>query len=245
MKYGTRGSVYGACGISSGNLFYFIVSALGLGTLIATAGELFEYIKYAGALYLIIVGILMIKHSFREQQEVIVQQEDVQHWRLFTQAFITQISNPKAIIFFVALLPQFINPAGNIPLQFTILGLTTIVMETWILIFYGWLADKGKRLMKQKFEVRETTGQDCGNGTRRDRRQSHFFEKNKSITAAGNLLYRRDTKEHGEMLKHVNPLQPCGKLSHSLRYFPFFKYTLPLIVSIWILFFPPAILPVA
>ena len=56
----------------------------------------------------------------------------------FIQGFLTEISNPKAIVFFVALLPLFIKPAGNIHLQFTILGVTSVTMET-LITYWLWL----------------------------------------------------------------------------------------------------------
>lgn len=66
----------------------------------------------------------------------------------FINTFVTQISNPKAIIFFVALLPQFINSKGNILLQFSILAGSHIFMETLILMSYGWIGAKGTNTFK-------------------------------------------------------------------------------------------------
>src|SRR4029078_12116616 len=67
--------------------------------------------------------------------------------KLFAQGLITQLSNPKAIIFFTALLPQFITEGDNITAQFMILGVTSIAVEFPVLALYGWLAEQGKRLV--------------------------------------------------------------------------------------------------
>lgn len=145
MKYGTKPSFFGALGISCGNLLYFILSALGLGTLILAAGDLFKYIQWAGAIYLIWTGLSMIYQSFLNKITII---QSINHGSLdvkktFLQGFITQSTNPKAVLFFIALLPQFLNTSTNVGFQFFILGTTTIVLETSVLAFYGWLAHKG------------------------------------------------------------------------------------------------------
>ncbi len=129
---------------------YFILSAFGLGALILTAGNLFLYVKFGGAIYLIWCGVLMIYKSFKSipimDSEIKINQNNL---KSFIWGFITQAANPKAIIFFVALLPQFIDQTKNITIQFTILALTTIIMETFILMFYGWIAANGKRMIGQ------------------------------------------------------------------------------------------------
>jgi homoserine/homoserine lactone efflux protein len=154
FKYGAKPSYFGSLGISSGNLMYFILSALGLGTLILAAGDLFEYVKIGGAIYLICTGILMYYKSFKtspiENTVIIASQNNI---KSYIQGFVTQAANPKAIIFFVALLPQFIDKTKDITIQFTILALTTIIMETFILIFYGWIAAAGKRKIAQNNKI--------------------------------------------------------------------------------------------
>jgi len=148
FKYGAKPSYYGALGISSGNLIYFILSAFGLGALILAAGNLFLYIKIAGAVYLIGTGILMIYNSFKIGVTEVHQIEINQNiFRSFMQGFMTQVANPKAIIFFVALLPQFLDQTKNITVQFFILALTTIIVETIVLMTYGWIAANGKMIV--------------------------------------------------------------------------------------------------
>jgi homoserine/homoserine lactone efflux protein len=155
LRYGGKSSYYGALGISSGNVVYFIMSALGIGALILATGNLFEYIKIGGAVYLMGRGIRMIFKSVKYKRDLNPKIELYQNrLKSFSHGFITQVANPKAVLFFIALLPQFIDREKNITTQFMILGSTTIILETIILIFYGWLASKGKKIIRN----RDTSG---------------------------------------------------------------------------------------
>ena len=156
LKYGHKPSYFGSFGISVGTLLYFILSAYGLSVIILVTGNLFEYIKAAGAIYLIITGLNMIYTSYKKESIGIVNEILSQnHYKFFMQGLITQVANPKTIIFFVALLPQFIDTTKNVPIQFTILGLTTIIMETIILMLYGWLASESQKIAGQNTRFRK------------------------------------------------------------------------------------------
>jgi homoserine/homoserine lactone efflux protein len=147
MKFGGRASVKGTLGILSGNALYFALSAAGLGTLLLASAQLFQIIKWIGAAYLVFLGLKMLL-SRGELSEQIEQAPSQQVSRkLFSQGLITQLANPKAIIFFTALLPQFITTNENVLLQFFILGVTSIVLEFPVLMAYGWIAERGRRLI--------------------------------------------------------------------------------------------------
>lgn len=74
--------------------------------------------------------------------------------RLFSEGLVTQLSNPKAIVFFSALLPQFVSPDGSVLEQFTILGLISLAIEFLVLLSYGWAAERGGRLiLKGRFSL--------------------------------------------------------------------------------------------
>lgn len=147
MKFGGRASLKGTLGILSGNTLYFILSAAGLGTLLLASAQLFQIIKWLGAAYLIFLGIKMFlsKGELTEQIEGTSAQQVSR--KLFSQGLITQLANPKAIIFFTALLPQFITTNENLLLQFFILGVTSIVVEFPVLMAYGWIAERGRSLL--------------------------------------------------------------------------------------------------
>jgi homoserine/homoserine lactone efflux protein len=147
MKFGGRASIKGTLGIQIANTLYFILSAAGLGTLLLASAQLFQVIKWLGAAYLVFLGIkmLMSKGELSEQLEQATSQQVSR--KLFSQGLVTQLANPKAIVFFTALLPQFITTEENVLLQFFILGVTSIVVEFPVLVAYGWIAERGRRLI--------------------------------------------------------------------------------------------------
>lgn len=147
MKFGARQSIKGTLGILSGNAIYFALSAFGLGALLLASATVFQAIKWAGAAYLIFIGLKLLwskgESSLAQAQAAPVQKSG----RLFIQALITQLSNPKALVFFSALLPQFIITNEHVTLQFLVLGVISITMEFPVLVAYGWLAERGRRLL--------------------------------------------------------------------------------------------------
>ncbi len=143
MKFGGRASLKGILGILTANSFYFALSAAGLSALLIASAQLFLIIKWAGAIYLVFLGFKLLLS--KGEQLGAGEQPAVNSRRLYTQGLITQLSNPKAIIFFTALLPQFITVNEQATLQFFILGVISILVETPVLVVYGWLAEHGRR----------------------------------------------------------------------------------------------------
>jgi len=140
MKRGFRRSLRGAFGILTGNAIYFVLSALGLGALLVASRTVFEVIKWIGACYLIFMGLRMIlTKKAAEAENTIAPRDDS-----FRQALFVQLANPKAVVFFTALLPQFIDPKGPVALQFFVLGVISTVIELPVLALYGFAADKGR-----------------------------------------------------------------------------------------------------
>lgn len=150
VKYGSRASYMGALGIECANLIFFVLSAMGLSSLILSAGHLFDYIKIAGAVYLVYTGSVFIYKSFEisegDKKNLNISQGLM---KSFAQGFATGISNPKAILFFVALLPQFIHAGRNVGLQLFILGSTTLSLEMLVLMAYGTFSAKGLKISRQ------------------------------------------------------------------------------------------------
>jgi homoserine/homoserine lactone efflux protein len=131
LKAGARKSIFSNLGILSANALYFALSATGIGALLLSS-KLFLAVKWIGAAYLVIYGLRLI---FGKEDAVAVVDQKSHH--LFVNGFTLQISNPKAILFFSALLPQFLNPHAAIVPQVVILGATSVVIEFLILLAYG------------------------------------------------------------------------------------------------------------
>jgi homoserine/homoserine lactone efflux protein len=121
-----------------------------LGAVLVASEILFNAIKYLGAGYLIYMGGKMVVASFSFQQNTEANASEVKTDQLFIQGLTTQLANPKAIIFFTALLPQFVDPAGNVALQCFVLGIVSVAVEFPVLLFYGWLAERGRQLLKRR-----------------------------------------------------------------------------------------------
>jgi homoserine/homoserine lactone efflux protein len=157
---GGRAGLAAACGILSANAMYFALSATGLGAILLASSQLFTAIKWLGAIYLIIVGLQMIvrpqrlvedaradspvEQDFSPARHSPAQQPRTSFWR----GFVTQAANPKALVFFTALLPQFIQPSAGVPMQILILGVSSIVLEFGVLGLYVAASTRARRWTK-------------------------------------------------------------------------------------------------
>jgi threonine/homoserine/homoserine lactone efflux protein len=134
LQYGTRRSLFANLGILSANAFYFLLSAVGLGAVLLASHDLFAMIRYVGAAYLIYLGLATIMgRGLAISTDQGVQDTSGTGWRLMGRGFMLQAANPKALLFFTALLPQFIDPRGGVPFQILILGLSSMAAEFFVL----------------------------------------------------------------------------------------------------------------
>jgi threonine/homoserine/homoserine lactone efflux protein len=147
VRTGFKSSQKGIAGILTGNAIYFVLSALGLGALLMSSANLFQVIKWAGAAYLVFIGLKMLFAKRAAASVGYLAIEAKPSMRLFSEGLVTQLSNPKAIVFFSALLPQFLSPNGGVFEQFAILGIASLAIELCVLLTYGWAAARGSRLI--------------------------------------------------------------------------------------------------
>ena len=147
LRAGARKSVASNAGILAANTIYFLISATGLGALLIASYNLFSAVKWIGAAYLIWTGLRAI---FGHTDMIAADgQSETRSVRLFGGAFLTQASNPKAIIFFSALLPQFLDTRHPIGPQIAILAVTSVVIEFAILLGYGIAAGRAMQLARE------------------------------------------------------------------------------------------------
>ncbi|MGZ8283554.1 MAG: LysE family translocator, partial [Allosphingosinicella sp.] len=134
-------------GTQLGNLVYFIVSAAGLGAILIASETAFTIVKYAGAAYLIFLGVRAIRNARRALEPA--DTGKVPLWRHpFTQGLLNQLANPKSVLFWGALFPQFVDyRADNVVLQFAILAATGIVADIIVLSAYAVMAERGGRFL--------------------------------------------------------------------------------------------------
>jgi homoserine/homoserine lactone efflux protein len=149
-RYGFRSSLAGISGIQLGNFLFFVCIALGLGTLLATASTAFAILRVLGAIYLFYLGVRIILSTFRRPSSKTTPPvaEMPAHRGLFLQGLLIQLTNPKALLFVSALLPQFIDPHRSAPVQLVILVFTTIAVDTVVLSSYAFLAQRGVKSLR-------------------------------------------------------------------------------------------------
>ena len=149
-RYGFRSSFAGITGIQFGNLLFFIWIALGLAALLEAATTAFTFLRMLGAAYLFYLGLRIIMASVlrpRVQTAQPTMAAPAQR-SLFLQGLLIQLTNPKALLFVSALLPQFIEPRRPILLQLVILGGVTIMVDTVVLSFYAFFVGRGVQALR-------------------------------------------------------------------------------------------------
>ena len=139
-----------AAGILAGNTFYFALSATGIAAVIVASHAVFSALKWAGAAYLVWLGLRMLLARAADHGATPLRPAGGTD-RIFARAFIVQAANPKALVFFIALLPQFINPAGSVPWQILVLGSSSVVIEFMVLSLYGALAARARSITGARF----------------------------------------------------------------------------------------------
>ncbi len=135
---GFRRSLATASGDLTANLLQMIVASLGLASLILKAQALFIIFKWAGVAYLIYLGLKLITSSASNKK---ASSSKTSIKKLYLQGFFTSAANPKAVIFFAALFPQFIDPSAPLLNQFAILSITYLTIDGLFLCCYGKFAD--------------------------------------------------------------------------------------------------------
>jgi len=144
--HGWRKAAFAALGNIAGLFCLGILAVAGLGTILKTSEFIFNIIKYAGAAYLIYLGLKMIfqKSLDFDTMKNQLTSTDISSQKLFLQAVGVAMSNPKAIVFLTALFPQFINTNKALIPQFSMLIATLMIFSFSFLMFYALLAHTAK-----------------------------------------------------------------------------------------------------
>lgn len=161
LRGGATRGIRSALGILAANALWFTLSALGVGAAVLAAGDLFLAIRWRGAAYLVYLAFRSAWAAFHPADR---HKSDAQHaspdrlpggpGRDLLRGFLLQMTNPKALIFFVAILPQFIDPAERVEPQMLILGATSIAAEFPVLALYAALASRAGRSTQNRRWVR-------------------------------------------------------------------------------------------
>lgn len=137
LAQGRRAGLASVAGVALGNLGNALGAAIGLAALFAVSSLAFSIVKYAGAAYLVYLGIKALRSS--EPAEVKALQPT--DWRLvFRDGFLVALLNPKTAIFFAAFLPQFMSPSGSAMGQSVMLGATFVLIASVTDVAYALFA---------------------------------------------------------------------------------------------------------
>lgn len=152
----TRGQVAGmvaALGVLAANALYFALSAAGLAAVHGLSAEAFLAIKWLGAAYLIFLGSRMILRSFEARAASPSPPAPASPRRSFWQGFLAQAANPNLLVYFTAILPQFVAPTAPLAPQVAILALSSFAIEFTVLFVYSALAHRAGRRAAPRFRV--------------------------------------------------------------------------------------------
>ena len=140
LSQGWKRSIWGIIGQQLALIVHVVIVAAGVGLLVSQSEVLFNVIRYAGAAYLVFLGIRLIlsKPEQGEVDDVTVIDTRESHWSMIRRGFWVNLLNPKAIVFFLAFIPQFIRlDEPQLPQYLTLIG-TVIVVD--VLVMWGFFA---------------------------------------------------------------------------------------------------------
>lgn len=146
LSYGTKRSLAAIAGLQIGLTVHIALVGAGIGALVAQSALAFTIIKWVGAVYLVWLGI----QKWRDRSTLATAESvnQLSSTRLMKNAILINLTNPKSIVFLVALFPQFIDPAKDQVTQLMVLGLTTVFIDAVVMLGYTSLASQMGRFIR-------------------------------------------------------------------------------------------------
>ena len=146
LSYGTRKSLGAVVGLQIGLAIHIALVGVGIGALVAQSAMAFSVIKWVGAAYLVWLGV----QKWRDTSSLVAAEsdKDISGMALLYKAILINLTNPKSIVFLVALLPQFIDPEQDQLTQLLVLGVTTVVIDACVMLGYTTLAAQMGRFIR-------------------------------------------------------------------------------------------------
>jgi threonine/homoserine/homoserine lactone efflux protein len=155
LREGKRATLPTVAGVMAGDALAISVSLAGLGALIATSAALFTVLKWVGAAYLIWLGVRTLLQS-PKKLEATATGAPVASRKLAANAFIVTALNPKSIAFFVAFLPQFVDPSVASTGQLALMAVTFVLLAGTTNLAYALAASRAATLIRQPVWQRVT-----------------------------------------------------------------------------------------
>jgi homoserine/homoserine lactone efflux protein len=150
-RCGWQAGLRGIVGIQIGNVIFFLCIAFGLVALLTAITNAFFILQIAGAAYLLYLGLRIVISSLQRTREksVPLGQPRERRGDLVLSGVLVQLTNPKALMFISALVPQFLDPTRQLMFQIAILLSSTITIDTVVLGSYVLLADRGSHALRR------------------------------------------------------------------------------------------------
>ncbi|EKO3550901.1 homoserine/homoserine lactone efflux protein [Vibrio fluvialis] len=166
LSYGTRKSLASIAGLQIGLAIHIMLVGAGIGALVAQSALAFTIIKWVGAVYLVWLGI----QKWRDRSSLVADAatQTLSAGTLLRKAVLINLTNPKSIVFLVALFPQFLDPARDQMTQLLVLGITTVTIDSFVMLGYTSLASqmgcfiRSDRIMRKINRVFGSMFMGCG-----------------------------------------------------------------------------------
>lgn len=153
LKYGWRKALWNILGLITGIMVMMTLVAVGIGAAIAASVLAFTAIKWFGVAYLVWLGIRKWRDASVAPRDAGTPSDDGRRRALFRQGFLVNISNPKGLIFMVAVLPQFINPHAPQFMQYVVCGATLMFTDWVVMNGYTLFAAKLLRYLREPHHI--------------------------------------------------------------------------------------------
>lgn len=149
VSQGRRIAVPTALGVASGDFIAMTASLAGLGALVLTSAAVFTVLKWVGAVYLVWLGVRMILGAKHTALDLVAPQGRLGPRRAYANAALVTALNPKSIVFFIAFVPQFLDPARPLLGQATVLSATFVGLAAFNALIYALLADRMRSAIRE------------------------------------------------------------------------------------------------
>ena len=146
VSHGRRARLPLIAAVALGDSTALAVSLLGLGAVLQTSAFWFSAVKLVGGVYLLYLGVKMLRAGASPAQMSALQAPD-SRWRLFVNTYLVTALNPKGIVFFVAFLPQFIRPQAPVAPQMLTLACTFVAQAILNATLYSLFAGSARKLL--------------------------------------------------------------------------------------------------
>ena len=152
LNHGFRMGAWNGVGMQAANFVLICAVSVGLGAMLLASETLFTAVKWIGVAYLVYLGIV----TWRSPPRAFTQEKDGLHTAkdIFLKGFLVNITNPKGIIFYAAILPQFIDVQRPQAMQYAIFALTTLVVDIVVMAGYTAVASRVLAVMRDPARLR-------------------------------------------------------------------------------------------